>query len=306
MRRWILLLAVMIFTLNLAFAPDRALAQGSPVRTITADAVVHGDVASVGEAILIAGRVEGDVTSWSGSITILGEVDGDVVSYAGSIELGPGARVTGNVLSLGGGVSRPAQAQVTGRVLGEQPLAGAALMADAAAILRPQPGHAPADLPLPLISAALTLLCLLLVVASAALWPRRTLGISRALRYAPGRSSMLGLLTTVLLGLLLLPLGALLALSLIGLPLVLPLTLLLQAPYLFGLVGIARLLGERLRPQASELAVAVGATVLLLPLGIVGAVAPLWALALFYLLASVGLGAVILSRGGAYALRLQA
>ncbi|NTV65062.1 MAG: polymer-forming cytoskeletal protein [Oscillochloris sp.] len=306
MRRWILLLAALLVALLLVLAPPRALAQGSPVRTITAGQVIHGDIASVGESLLILGRVEGDVTSWSGSITILGEVDGDVVSYAGSIELGPAARVQGNVLSLGGGVSHPAQAQIAGRILGEQPLVGGTLMANAAAIFHPQSGHTPTALALPLVSVALALLGLFLSVACVALWPRRTLGISLALRRAPGSSCLIGLLTTVLFALSLFPVGALLALSLLGLPLLLPLTLLLQVPYLVGLAGIGRALGERIHPSPSELATAIGAALILLPIGVIGAIAPLWALAIFYLLTSVGLGAAILSRGGAYSLRVRA
>jgi hypothetical protein len=128
--------------------------------------------------------------------------------------------------------------------------------------------------------------------------------VGRALRRAPARSLAVGLLTTLLLGLLLPPLASLLALSLVGLPLVLPLLLLLQAPYLFGLAGLGWALGGQALPAAAPpVAAAAGAAVLLLPLAAVGALAPLWSAALFYLLASLGLGAAVLSRGGAYALR---
>ncbi len=304
MRRWIALLAAVIAALCLALAPGRALAQALRAVTVPAGQVIRGDLASFTDPILIEGTVDGDVTSWSGPITVRGEVHGDVVSYAGSIDIGPGAQVTGSVLSLGGGVARAGEARVAGQVLGEKPVVGGVFVSNVAAILRPHVGAATADLPLPLISAALTLIGLLLTAACAALWPLRTLGVSRALRRAPGSSLAIGLLTTALTALLLLPLGGLIALSLVGLPLLLPLTLLLQAPYLFGLAGLGRLLGERIRPGDTAPAIA-GVALLLLPLGVVGAVAPLWGLALFYAVASAGMGATILSRGGAYAVRAR-
>jgi hypothetical protein len=302
MSRWIaLLLAGLI-----ALAPSHALAQGPGPLTVLAGEVIHGDLASVGQPIQILGTVEGDVTSWSGSITVLGEVDGDVVSYAGSIDLGPNAKVTGSVLSLGGGVLRDERARVAGRTLGEYPLAGGAMLTNVATFLQPQRGVVAAALPLPLISTALTLLFLLLALTCVAIWPRRTLGVSLALRRAPGRSLAFGLLTTALVGLLLIPIGGLTALSLIGLPLLLPLSLIAQAPYLFGLAGLGLALGARVRPAAPQaLAAAVGIALLLLPFGLIGAVAPLWSLLLYYAAASAGLGATILSRGGAYALRAR-
>lgn len=306
MMRWITLLLAAAAALTLALAPGRALAQSGAL-LIAADEVFHGDLASFDQPIQVLGVVEGDVTSWSGAIRVEGEVRGDVVSYAGSIVLGPHAQVSGSVLSLGGGVSSTSAARVAGQVLGERPLAGGPLVADVASIFNRQPGAARADLPLPLISAALTLIGLLLTVACAALWPRRTLGVSRAISRAPAVSLAFGLLTTALLALLLLPLGGLIALSLIGLPLLLPLALLLQLPYLFGLAGLGWLVGGRLRPGDHEpAAAAAGVALLLLPLGVIGAMAPLVALALFYAVASAGLGAAILSRGGAYALRGRA
>jgi hypothetical protein len=300
MSRWIVILVAGL----IALAPGHALAQGPRPLTVVAGEVIHGDLASVGQPIRIIGMVEGDVTSWSGSITVLGEVHGDVVSYAGSIDLGPDAQVTGSVLSLGGGVLRDERARVAGRTLGENPLAGGAMLASAATFLQPQRGVAAAALPLPLISAALTIMFLLIALVCVAIWPRRTLGVSLALRHAPGRSVVFGLLTTALVALLLIPLGSLIALSLVGLPLLLPLLLILQAPYLFGLAGLGLALGGRIRPNAPEaLAAASGIVLLLLPLGLIGAVAPLWSLLLYYTAASAGLGAAILSRGGAYALR---
>ncbi len=303
MSRWIaLLLAGLV-----AMAPGPALAQEPRPLTVVADEVIHGDLASVGQPIIIVGTVDGDVTSWSGPITVLGAVHGDVVSYAGSIDLGPDSQVTGSVLSLGGGVLHEGHAQVAGRTLGEHPLVGGEALVNALNLLQPQPGIAAAALPLPLISIALSILFLLLAIACAAIWPRRTLGVSLALRQEPGRSVAFGLLTTGLGALLILPLCGLIALSLVGLLLLPPLALIVQTPYIFGLAGLGLALGKRIRPGTQTvLAAAVGIALLLLPLGILGTVSPLWSLILFYVAASAGMGAAILSRGGAYALRVRA
>jgi hypothetical protein len=297
----LLLLAALI-----ALAPGHALAQGPRPLTVAADEVIHGDLASVSQPIIVIGMVEGDVTSWSGSITVLGEVRGDVVSYAGGITLGPDAQVRGSVLSLGGGVLREGRALVAGRTLGQEPLSGGLALASAAKLFEPQRGVAAAVPPLPLISVALALMFLLLATICALIWPQRTLGVSLAIRRAPGRAAAFGLLTTALAALLLLPLGGLIALSLVGLPLLLPLTLIMQAPYVFGLAGLGLALGTQVRPGAPQaLAVALGVALLLLPLTLIGVLSPLWSMALFYLAASVGLGAAILSRGGAYAIRAR-
>lgn len=297
-----LLLAVLIAAS--LHAPTFAFAQESHAIVVPDNQVVYGDLASLNQPIVVLGEVVGDVTSWSGSITVSGVVDGDVVSYVGQITLAAGAQVHGSVLALSSGVVQTADALVAGRVLGEEPLAAGVLIADMQAILRPQASTIPAQVPLPLITTAFTLLAFFFALACASLWPRRTIGIAWAVQRAPVISLTMGVLTTLLLVLLFIPLSGLLALSLLGLPLLLPLLVLLQVPYLFGLAALGRVLGERIYPAHNE-SYALGIALLLVPCGLLGAVAPLWAGALFYLASSIGLGATILSRGGAYALRVR-
>jgi hypothetical protein len=260
---------------------------------------VSGDLATISRPIIVAGVVEGDVTSWSGAIEITGTVLGDVVSYTGTVALGPGADVRGSVLALGRMVTHEG-AQVAGQVLGGEPIAGGRLVSNVFAIFQPE--RTAGDLPRPLVSGTLALAALLLMVASAAVWPLRTQGLSIALRQAPRVAASLGVLSTLLIGALTIVLIVVLALSLIGLPLILPALLLMQAPFLVGLTGLARLIGERLsrRSWPSAVLVALGGAVILIPLALLGISAPIWSTALFYILAGVGLGAAILSRGGAY------
>ncbi len=290
------------FALFFACVPRPAYAQTAAL-VVAADERVVGDLATIGRPIVVAGLVEGDVTSWSGAIRISGTVLGDVVSYAGSVTLGPGADVRGSVLAVGGAVTREDAALVAGQVLGGEPVAGGRVLSSVFAIFQPE--LAESDLPRPLVSGMLALTALLLMVACAAVWPRRTMGVSLALRHAPRAAASLGVVSALLFGALTLLFTAFLALSLIGLPLILPLLLLVQAPFLVGLTGVARLLGERLggRAWSSAAIVALGALLILIPLALLGISAPIWSTALFYTLASLGLGAAILSRGGAYSVQ---
>jgi hypothetical protein len=150
----------------------------------------------------------------------------------------------------------------------------------------------------------MALFVLLLAGISAWRWPRRTEGAGRTLLSMPWRSLLLGLLTTLLVAALLLPLSALLAMTLVGLPLILALLLLLQLPYIYGLATLAQVAGRRLlrisRYGQSGQATLVGTLLLLLPLTLLGILTPAGSAILFYTLASAGLGAVILSRGGAF------
>lgn len=294
------LLLGLLVGLAIALAPGLARAQGSAALVIAAGEVRHGDVATLDQPIEVYGIVEGDVTSWSGTIIVSGHVLGDVVSYVGRVELSPGAQVDGNVLSVGGGVARETEAQVQGRILGEKPMASGAMAANIAVIFD-QPAVTGARLPRVLVSIMLAVAALLFCLASVLVWPRRTAGMSYTLSRAPWRSISVGLLTTALLGLLALPIVGLLALSLVGLPLIFPLALLLQIPYLFGLTALGQALARRLGLCISDAAAtAAGVAACLIPLCLIGTIAPLWSATLFYLVASAGLGAAVLSRGGAF------
>ena len=292
----------LLLALLLALAPAAAHAQPKPL-VVASGEVRAGDLATVDQPILITGVVEGDVTSWSGTITVAGEVRGDVVSYVGAITLGPTAKVGGSVMAMSGGL-HSAGAAVAGQLLGDQPVAGGTLVAGVARIFGAPAATGAGELPRPVVSGALALAALLLCVALTAGWPLRTSGAIGALWRAPGRALALGLLSTLLAALLLPLLAGILALSLVGLPLLVPLLLAMQLPYLFGIAVMGRALAERLGGQRLQPAIAAasGAAALLLPLAFVGVQAPLASVALFYLIAGPGLGAAILSRGGAYAI----
>ncbi|MBC8076826.1 MAG: polymer-forming cytoskeletal protein, partial [Chloroflexales bacterium] len=284
--------------LALACLPGMARAQGGAnTLVIPAGQQVRGDIATGTQSIEVLGDVTGDVTSWGGDISVLGHVGGDVVSYTGSVVLADGARVDGNVLSLTGAVLQAGAAQVAGQTLGDRIGGGAA--ADLLGIFAPQSAAgAPGVVARAGFAFTFMLVALALATLGALLWPRRTAGVSRTFLLAPGRSLALGLLSSALLTALLLPFGALLALTLLGLPLLLPLLLLLHLPYVYGLTGLGYTLGQRLARNAPERATPLGVLALLLPPTLIGPFFPTFGVVCFYLVASAGLGAVILSRAG--------
>jgi hypothetical protein len=253
-----------------------------------------GDLATVVDAVVVEGEVSGDVTSWSGDIRVSGRVGGDVVSYGGLVELGPRARVEGSVLALAGVMRREGVAQVEGESFAPPLGTTAASLAGFTGVVENRPSSALRAL---LTSGgALALIALSLLVP--ALWPVRSGAVARMLRRRPGYSLGLGLLSGLLVALLVAPLALLLALTLIGLPLLPLLLLLTLLVFGLGLAAVARALGTQLGMVRPVRAGLLGALLLVGPLLLVGQFAPLLALGLFYLIGSLGLGALVISRGG--------
>jgi hypothetical protein len=151
-----------------------------------------------------------------------------------------------------------------------------------------------------LLGAANSILVLAFNVVWMALWPRRTAGAALTLRALPGRSVTLGLLSTGILAVLAPPLLTLLSSSLVGLPLALLCVLIVHVPYIYGLAALTRAIGgglarEPTRLDTRTIGIAGAAAVVI---GLAVALFPPWGLISGYLLASPGLGAVILSRAG--------
>jgi hypothetical protein len=95
----------------------------APAPTGTAEAVVRtavsrGDRVRFGESLRIAAneRVEGDVVVFGGSADVDGEITEDLVVFGGSLRLGPQAVVRGEVTVMGGSLDRAPGAQIFGRI----------------------------------------------------------------------------------------------------------------------------------------------------------------------------------------------
>jgi hypothetical protein len=297
MKRYAMLLLLIVW-----LAPAAVLARGhNDVLVIGAGQHVAGSVATIAQDIQVDGAVDGDVTSWSGAITIAGSVGGDVVSYSGDVTLMPTGRVGGHILASGGALRRAPSARVTGQTIDGASEALASLID----LLNPT-GAGRQDDPLArgLFGAALAVLLTAFCFLYTAFWPGRVALAGDALLRLPGRSLSMGLLTTLALALALLPLAGLLVASIVGVPVLLVALALAMALYVYGLVVLGQALSAgsaakarpATRPANSRLMAITLTTVLLIALAV--ALAPLWGLTLFFLVASPGLGAVILSRGG--------
>jgi hypothetical protein len=93
---------------------DNKVSFGSSI--VVPEGEVARDVVAVGGSVDVEGDVQGDVVAVGGPVTIDGKVTGDVVSIGASVELGDDAQVLGEVTSVGGHVNRAEGAEVVGRI----------------------------------------------------------------------------------------------------------------------------------------------------------------------------------------------
>lgn len=282
-------------------APGIAVAQDTEQPLVVpAGQHVAGSVATISRAILVEGTVDGDVTSWGGAITIAGGVGGDVVSYAGTVTIMPGGTVAGHVLASGGELQVAAGAAVTGQAI--RGAGGGDALASLLDLFTPMSASGDSAIGRVLFGAVLGVLLVAFCLLYIAFWPRRMLIASATLRQLATRAIGLGLLTTVALALALAPLAAMLISSVVGVPVLLILLALALAAYVYGLAVLAQSAGGRLSPPGRARALSdrtiVVAVLVALALASITVVQPLYGVALFFLLASPGLGAAILSRGG--------
>jgi hypothetical protein len=287
----------LILLLGLWLVPGAVLARAqSDALVIAAGQHVAGNVATIAQDIRVDGTVDGDVTSWNGAIIIAGSVGGDVVSYGGAVTIMPTGQVAGHILASAGMLH-----QLPGAVVAGQKISGGAgeALASLLDLLNPARPDDPDDaLGHALFGVALAVLLTAFCLLYTAFWPGRVALAGDTLRRLPGRALTLGLLTTLALALALLPLAGLLVASIVGVPLLLALLALALALYIYGLVVLARMLSARGAMPANGGRMVACTLALVLLIAVVVALAPLWGLALFFLLASPGLGAVALSRGG--------
>lgn len=287
--------AFLVFTL-----PGLAQAQGEAPLTVPDGQHVDGSVATVTQNIDVAGDVTGDVTSWRGNITVSGHVGGDVVSYAGSVTVKPSARIEGSVLAAGGQLQGATKAQVEGKAF-EGAGNGRALASVVTLFTQPSDQSTPSGDQVSSVFFGFLVTVFLMAVSLlwAALWPRRMAATTTTLQTLPLRSLGVGLLSTLVLASAVVPLTAFLTATIIGLPVVIVLLILIQLPYIYGFATVVQAIGASHEQTALiNRSTALAALGMALLIGVVTALLPLAGLVLFYLLASPGVGAAVLSRGG--------
>ena len=249
-------------------------------------------------------EVTGQVVAVLGSVRIDGEVGDQVVAVLGSVELGPKAVVNGDIVSVGGRVRRAEGSQVRGGVT-EVSLADA----DARLHMAPWIGHVGVLSlfdgfgALPGLLASTFRLILLMLLASFALVVARGPVEASAHRLLddPIKATLVGIAAEILMVPVLFLTAVILAISLIGIPLLLLLpfiVLFLIILALIGFSGTAFAMGQWARRRfglatpPGIIDVCIGVVLILLPL-LVGRVVALggWpASPVSFLLIAAGVG----------------
>jgi hypothetical protein len=284
-------------------APD----QGDEV-VLGDDLTLHEGEQISGDLVLLGGnltmragsRVEGSVTAFGGHVEIDGTVMGEVVAFGGEVRLGIHAQIKGEVVALGGRVRRAEGAQA-GRVVEGAAFTRAKFWQSLRwPIFSLGPGfHSRSGIQVVLSTLAGALILALLGVAIVHFWPAQTDQVGRTVVTAPLPSLGVGCLLYPLAGSLVLLVLITICLSPFA-PLV---GVLLVTASLFGWVALGTLWGRWLAHQVgwrratSIGAAGIGVFTLTLLMTVAGSM-PLLGPLLVLGAASIGLGAVALSRFG--------
>lgn len=276
-----------------------------------------GDRVRVGGSIHIDSDelVDGDVVAVFGAVRIDGTVTGDVVAVGGSVRLGPDALIEGDVTAVGGTIDRAQGARVVGSI-DEVAWGGPDIR------VRGPQFHAPfLDGIGGLVGTVVWIILLGAFASLAYLLARRPVErMAYRVATSPWKSALVGLVAQILFFPVLVLLVILLAVSIIGIPLLLVIPFALVALGLGVLVGftaVARQLGgaaeQRFGWQHDSpfIAVLIGVGIIMLlsffasALGVAGGPLKLFAVILGilgfvaqYAAWTVGFGALLLTRFG--------
>jgi len=270
---------------------------------IPRDTTRQGTAMTMNGRIIVDGTLRGDAITMNGDVTVSGTVTGNVRTFNGNIILASSAVVGGDVWTANGRVSRAPGAQVGGRIRSETvapPPPPTPVPPPTA--LTPPPPQAPPSLRWDgmwsqwwsrVMRAVATMTLVGFVVLAAlvtAVFPHQIRRVARSLSDAPGESLLAGIGVWILLP----PLAAVLALSIVGIPAVVMLPFILALVGVVGIAGVAVLIGERFigafqRERSDALDAVVGAALL----GVLAFLPWLGWLAILFAL-TWGVGAVIL------------
>lgn len=250
----------------------------APLFAATADIEQSGtiefpDIVKVGENLSVTKDMSvNNAVAIGGTVGVAGEVLNDVVAVGGSVVLKPTARVHGNVVSVGGIIRRDPDAKVAGTI--KEVAMPQSLCSVAAISSKIGPN---ALIIAQLFASLLTFLGLLaLGIAAGFLFPKRVGWISVAAEKNPLKAFMWGLLWIVLT----LPIAILLAVSVIGIPLIILEFVVYGVALVLGYIAISQVLGKKLlaslrrfnQPMVTEI---IWGIILLTLIGLVPVVGPL-------------------------------
>lgn len=258
--------------------------------------VTRDELVMLGGSVRIDGEARADVVVLGGSLTVNGTAR-DVVVVGGTMRLGPDALIRGDLVNVGGSLNRSPGAHIDGEVVNVG-VSGLDWM----------PGFGMGDWSIgrwwglsPFHVAARTtqlVYWLLLAVLTVALAGDRVSSASHSIAREPFRFGVIGFVGFFALCLMTAFL-VILSLLIIGIPFLLAVLLLWWLSYIFGMVAMFQVIGQKLlpvfgKPDASQIGlVAVGAIALglLHYFPFIGSL--FWVLA-----ACVGLGSVFATRFG--------
>lgn len=263
-----------------------------------------------GTAILEEGSlVDGDVLVAGGTVRASGMIDGDIAVFGGFVDLASTAVVNGDIISFGGNVQRSPGAVVNGTVqegaeFDFRGWRGIDVLPGLPFLRSVQERPSPTDSFLLLLwrlfrSVGLTLAMGALALVVAAVWPKGTQAIGTTILDQPAMALLVGLLTWVLAA----AAGIVLAITICLLPIAILLAIVMVLVALLSWIVVGWVVGQKLlamlkvqQPSmALEAAVGTGLVVLIYFLiGVIPCVDFIYGL----LVASLGLGAIVLTRFG--------
>lgn len=223
-------------------------AQGVTVRlsgdiVIPRDAVHDGSAVAMNGHIRVEGTLRGDALAMNGDIIVNGTVTGSVRTFNGNIVLGSAAVVQSDVWSANGRIDRAPGARVRGQVQGPVP---PATPAPSPPPSRPQPwpdAWSPWWPGMMRAVAAWTMIGFIVLAAVvAAVFPAQIRRIADVLHGSPGESLLAGVGLWVVLP----PFALVLALSIVGIPIVAFVPFIVMVVGAVGFAGVSQLIGDRL------------------------------------------------------------
>lgn len=322
-----LLLILMLTWAAPAFAQEGHEQPGQVIfgsdRKLEAGDIIKGDLVIFGGDLRMAdgSRIEGDVVVFGGYGEINGEVNGDMAFIGGSVSLGPTAEIDGDVASVGGQIDVDEGAHVRGDIVETAELDFGRIPWPLVRSIPPRfsfdrsLSFDPLDQFFRIVLGFARGLMLALVISAIGLLvvlflPNQTQVVGQTARQATPTSFGLGLLTMIVGITVMILLFITICLSPVGLLLALALAL----ATLYGWIVIGYLLGQRMlgaiqkqgepTPVASALVGIFAVTLVQQVLMVLGRIPCLgfffWLLGagLWLLIASTGLGAVVLTRFG--------
>jgi hypothetical protein len=241
------------------------------------------------------GTVRGDIADFGGNISLAGTVGGNILALGGNVSLSESAVVNGNISMMGGSVQRAAGSTVTGGVTNNT--GNFAPPIPPVPPVAPSPGRfSPFANGFNILGGFITALAFAALGALVVIFaPDATKRVGNTVESKPFYSAGVGCLTFLLVP----TLSILLIFTLIGIPVSAILVLVLTLAGLFGWIAIGYLAGEKILQalKARDILPVVAVVVGILILGLLTAIPFLGAL-VWVVVATLGLGAVVLTRFG--------